>query len=85
MAVAFRDIHPKAPVHLLVVPKQHVDSLDQLDDPMAAGELMMAVREVAKMAGVAGAYKVRISIGRNAGQEVDHLHVHILGGQKFTD
>ena len=85
VAVAFKDIHPKAPVHILVVPKVHVTSLDQLDDPLAAGQLIMAVREVAKAQGLAGAYRVIINTGRNGGQFVDHLHVHILGGTKFTD
>lgn len=85
VAAAFRDIHPKASVHVLVVPKQHVASLDQLDDPVAAGKLLMAVREVAKDQRVAGAYRVVINVGRDGGQLVDHLHVHILGGQKFTE
>jgi len=85
VAAAFHDIHPKAPVHVLVVPKQHVDSLDQLDDPLALGQLMLAVKEVAKHLGVAGGYRTVINTGRNGGQVIDHLHVHILGGKQFTD
>lgn len=85
VAAAFNDIHPQAPVHILVVPKQHIDSLDHIENAQQIGELMMAVKDVAKEVGVAGAYKVRIAVGRRGGQEVDHLHVHILGGKTLTD
>ena len=85
VAAAFNDIHPQAPVHILVVPKKHVDSLDHVSTALEIGELMIAARDVAKQAGVAGAYKVRISVGRRGGQEVDHLHLHVLGGKLFTD
>jgi histidine triad (HIT) family protein len=77
---AFRDIHPKAPVHLLVVPKQHVTNLDDLDDPWLGGRLLAAVKTVAAQEGIAGAYRVSIHNGRAAGQIVDHLHLHVLGG-----
>lgn len=82
---AFRDIHPKAPIHVLVVPKQHVESLDGLDDAQLAGQLMMAVREVTKSLGVSDGYRVIINTGRKGGQLVDHLHVHILAGKQFHD
>lgn len=85
VAAAFNDIHPQAPVHILVVPKEHVDSLDHIESAQQIGELMMAVKAVAQQAGVAGAYKARISVGRAAGQEVDHLHVHVLGAKVFRD
>lgn len=83
--VAFNDIHPKAPVHVLVVPKHHVDSLDHVTDSGEIAALMMAVKEVAKTLGVAGGYRVQINVGRSGGQIVDHLHVHILAGKHFTD
>lgn len=79
VAAAFRDIHPKAPVHILVVSKRHVQHLDALDDAELAGQLMMAVREVARQEGIAEAYRVHINNGRGAGQVVDHLHMHLLG------
>jgi histidine triad (HIT) family protein len=74
---AFKDIHPQARLHLLVVPKEHVENLDALT-PEQAGGLIAAVQAVAKQQGVAGAYKLRFSVGRAGGQEVDHVHAHIL-------
>lgn len=85
VAAAFNDIHPKAPVHILVVPKRHIESLDDLNDPELAGKLLLAVREVAHQAGLKGRYRVQINTGRPAGQVIDHLHFHILGGKLTTD
>lgn len=85
VAAAFKDIHPKAPVHLLVVPKQHIENLDHLDDSELAGQLLLAVREVAHLAGVKGGWKVKINNGEEAGQVVFHLHFHILGGKDMTE
>ncbi|MBW3537932.1 HIT domain-containing protein [Candidatus Parcubacteria bacterium] len=82
-AAAFNDIHPKAPVHVLVVPKRHVEKLDDLDDAELAGQLLMAVRQAAEAAGVKGAYRVMVNNGAPAGQVVEHLHFHILGGRRF--
>lgn len=79
IAAAFNDIHPKAPVHLLVVPKVHVVNLDDLESQELAGKLLLAVREVAHSSGLKGGYQVRINNGQRAGQEVDHLHFHVLG------
>jgi histidine triad (HIT) family protein len=76
--VVFKDINPKAPVHLLVVPKIHVESLNELEDKNLMGELLMAVKEVTKKIGL-NAYRIQINTGKEAGQEVMHLHVHILG------
>jgi histidine triad (HIT) family protein len=83
-AAAFNDIHPKAPVHILVVPKQHVERLDHLDDEKLAGQLLMAVRKVAHVAGLHGRFRVALNNGRPAGQVIDHLHFHVLG-QKSAD
>ncbi len=85
VAAAFNDLHPKAPIHVLVGPKQHVDSLDHIEDPQAIGELMMAVKQVAAGLKVTGRYRVMINVGRAGGQVIDHLHIHILAGQTFTD
>ncbi len=79
VAAAFHDIHPKAPVHVLVVPKRHVEMLDELDDAVLAGQLLLAVREVAAAVGLRGRYRVQLNNGRLAGQEMDHLHFHVLG------
>jgi len=78
--VAFNDINPKAPVHILVVPKVHVASLNELDDKQLMGELLAAVKETAKKAGLKS-YKTLINTGKEAGQEVFHLHLHILGNK----
>lgn len=79
---AFNDIHPKAAVHVLVVPKKHIESLDGLEDPGLAGELLMAVRSVAEQSGVKGGFRVQVNNGRAAGQVVGHLHFHVLGNPK---
>ena len=76
----FKDINPKAPVHLLVVPKVHVEALNELEDKNLLGELLYAVKETTKKIGLKS-YKTLINTGKEAGQEVFHLHVHILGGK----
>ena len=76
--VVFKDINPKAPVHLLVVPKLHVASLNELDDKELLGDLLMGVKEVTKKIGLR-AYRTQINTGKEAGQEVFHLHIHVLG------
>ena len=74
----FKDINPKAPVHLLVVPRVHVASLNELEDEKIMAELLKAVKAVTKKIGLKS-YKTLINTGKEAGQEVFHLHVHILG------
>lgn len=76
--VVFKDINPKAPVHLLVVPRVHVESLNELEDKNLMSELLMAVKETTKKIGLKS-YRVQINTGKEAGQEVFHLHIHILG------
>ena len=76
--VVFKDINPKAPIHLLVVPKLHVASLNELDDRELLADLMMGVKEVTKKIGLKS-YRTQINTGKEAGQEVFHLHIHILG------
>jgi len=82
VAAAFNDIHPKAPTHILVVPKQHVENLDALDDVELGGKLLVAVREAAHAVGLKGRYRVALNNGRPAGQVIDHLHFHVLGDIK---
>ena len=76
--VVFKDINPKAPIHLLLVPKLHVASLNELEDKELLGDLMMGVKEVTKKIGLKS-YRTQINTGKEAGQEVFHLHIHILG------
>lgn len=80
-AVVFNDINPIAPVHMLVVPKIHVDSLNELNDELLLGKLLMTVKEVTKKIGL-NSYKTLINTGKDAGQEVFHLHIHIMGELK---
>ncbi len=84
--IAFKDINPLAPVHVLVVPKEHYTSLDELpsDDKANAGHLLLAATRVAEILNVAGAYKLVTNCGESAGQVVPHLHFHILSGKKFS-
>jgi histidine triad (HIT) family protein len=86
--VAFRDIHPKAPQHILVVPREHIVSLNDLAQrPGTEGDqLLRFVVRVAERAGVKDSgYRVITNIGPDAGQEVLHLHLHILGGEDLGD
>jgi len=81
---AFKDIHPKAPVHVLVIPKKHVPTLADCDDPALLGLLMDRVRMIADdVLNLAAGYRVVINVREGGGQEVFHLHAHILGGKKL--
>jgi histidine triad (HIT) family protein len=82
--LAFRDIDPQAPVHVLVVPKEHVSSLASAGDGQGGvlGALLLAARDLAVAEGIAeSGYRTVINTGRDGGQSVDHLHVHLLGGR----
>lgn len=79
-AVVFKDINPKADIHLLVVPRKHAESLNELDDEVLLGKLMMTVKEVTKKEGIKS-YRTVINTGKEAGQAVFHLHIHILAGR----
>jgi histidine triad (HIT) family protein len=84
--LAFRDIQPQAPSHLLVIPRAHVASLDAADegDEALLGRLMLACRTVARAEGLAeGGYRVVTNIGDDGGQAVHHLHLHVLGGRSM--
>jgi histidine triad (HIT) family protein len=82
--VAFRDTDPKAPTHILVVPREHVATLDEATSATMLGELMLAAAAIAREEGlVAGGYRTVINCGAAAGQSVFHLHLHLLGGRKM--
>jgi len=82
--VAFRDIDPKAPTHILVIPKEHVASLDEATDPTLVGRLSLAAAEIARSEGLTGGYRTVVNTGAGAGQTVFHLPLHLLGGRKLT-
>ena len=83
--VAFRDAHPQAPVHVLVVPRRHVASLDEASagDRALLGGLLLAAKEIAAKEGIAGGYRVVHNCGASAGQSVFHAHFHVLGGRSL--
>ena len=84
-AIAFRDINPKAPTHFLVVPRQHVASLEEADESSDLGGLMRMAAEVARSEGLGAAgYRVVVNTGDDGGQTVNHLHLHVLGGRHMT-
>jgi histidine triad (HIT) family protein len=83
LALAFRDIHPQAPVHILVIPKQPLPKLAdaQMEDQALLGHLLLTVKAIAAQEGLANGYRVVINTGDEGGQTVNHLHLHILGGR----
>jgi histidine triad (HIT) family protein len=83
--IAFRDIDPKAPVHVLVVPRDHVASLDDVSDAPLVGRLALVAAEIARQEGIAeSGYRTVFNTNRDAGQTVFHLHLHLLGGRAMT-
>lgn len=84
-SVAFRDIGPQAPTHVLVVPRQHVSTLDEVADPLMIGRAMTMAADIARKEKLVDAgYRTVVNTNAGAGQTVFHLHVHLLGGRKFT-
>jgi histidine triad (HIT) family protein len=85
--IAFRDIAPRAPTHILVIPREHIPSaasLSEADAPML-GRLFATIAEVARNEGIADAgYRLVSNVGQWGGQTVDHLHIHLLGGRPFA-
>jgi histidine triad (HIT) family protein len=82
--VAFEDLDPKAPVHVLVIPREHVTAVTDVP-PETLKELMDATQTVAEKQGVAeSGYAVRINNGEDAGEQVDHLHIHVVGGRELS-
>ena len=85
--IAFKDIHPQAPTHILVVPKKEIPRLVDAtaEDEALLGHLLLAVNTIARQLGVEDAFRVAISNGADAGQTVFHLHLHILAGRRFSE
>ena len=80
---AFADIHPQAPVHVLLAPRKHIASVADATpaDRALLGHLLWAAAEIARAKGLGKGYRLVINTGENGGQTVDHLHVHLLGGR----
>ncbi|MBE6544404.1 MAG: histidine triad nucleotide-binding protein [Ruminococcaceae bacterium] len=85
--VAFYDVNPQAPIHILVIPKEHIESVDAINEDNCAlvAEIFKKIPEIAEHAGIRGGYRVVSNVGENACQSVHHLHFHILGGEKLSD
>lgn len=84
--IAFRDIAPRAPTHILVIPRRHIASALELtpDDGPLLGRMFGAAADIARTEGIAdGGYRIITNIGRWGGQTVDHLHLHLMGGRAF--
>lgn len=84
---AFKDIHPEAPVHILIVPKAHIPSADALtaENAEAAAHVFAVIPRIAKEAGLNEGYRVITNVGEHGCQSVKHLHFHLLGGKKLPE
>lgn len=84
--LAFKDIEPKAPVHLLIIPKKHILAVDHLElqDKELIGGLFFIAQKIAKEQGISQTgYRLIFNVGKDAGQTIDHLHLHLMGGKKL--
>ncbi|MBU0671623.1 MAG: histidine triad nucleotide-binding protein [Candidatus Margulisbacteria bacterium] len=82
--LAFNDISPKAPVHVLVIPKTHVDTVDELADMSVVADLFLVMKKIAAEQGIdKSGYRIVVNQGHDAGQAVPHLHFHLLGGRSL--
>ena len=85
--LAFDDIHPQAPVHVLIIPKEHIASLNDLPEGREAllGRMVAKARDLAEAKGVArGGFRVVLNTGRDSGQAVFHIHFHLIGGRRMA-
>lgn len=80
--VAFKDLNPHAPTHILVVPKQHFDSLNELENITLMGQLLNAIKKITKQLGIKD-YRTVINTGASAGQTVFHLHIHLMANREM--
>ncbi len=83
--VAFRDVSPQAPVHVLVIPTEHLATLEEVKDGDLLGEMLLLARQIARDEKIAvDGYRIVLNTNRNGGQTVFHLHLHLLGGRRLT-
>lgn len=88
LVVAFKDIKPIVPVHILVIPKEHIESVADMENrhEALAGRLITVAKKVAEQLGIAkGGYKLLLRVRQNGGQEVPHIHLHLLGGGRMSE
>jgi histidine triad (HIT) family protein len=86
LGYAFADLNPKAPVHVLIVPREHIGSIAEAGKDKSAllGHLLWAAAEIARKKGLTNGYRIVVNTGEEGGQTVDHLHLHLLGGRVLT-
>jgi histidine triad (HIT) family protein len=83
--LAFRDINPQAPTHILIIPKRHISTLNDLDDTLLADQLLQTAIKLAKQEGLSDTgFRTVFNCNKHGGQEVYHLHFHLLGGRQMT-
>jgi len=88
LVVAFRDIHPIAPVHVLVIPKKHIENVTDIQngDERLMGRLILAAKKIADDLKISKeGYKLLFRVGKHGGQEVEHIHLHLIGGAKLRE
>jgi histidine triad (HIT) family protein len=85
LCLAFEDINPQAPTHIVLIPKKEITSVDDIgeNDVALAGHLLLAAKKIAAQLGLEDGYRLLTNTGKNAGQEVMHLHFHLLAGRRF--
>ncbi|MEM8484361.1 MAG: histidine triad nucleotide-binding protein [Bacteroidota bacterium] len=86
LCIAFRDIHPQAPTHILIVPRKPIPTLDALEpaDEQLVGHLFLVAKKIAKQEGLTNGYRTVFNCGEEAGQTVFHIHLHLLGGRPLA-
>ena len=84
--LAFKDISPQAPIHVLIIPKQHIDNVLGFtpNDGKLLSDLMLAIKNTAKKQALENGFRIITNTGQESGQEVNHLHFHLLGGRKLS-
>lgn len=88
LVLAFNDIHPNAPVHILIISKKHIGSIIELGnkDELLAGRMIMVAKKLAEQKGIEkDGYKLLFRVGRHGGQEVPHIHLHLIGGAPLSE
>ena len=86
LSYAFADLHPQAPVHVLIVPREHISSMKETNESKRPllGHLLWAAAEIAREKGLGNGYRIVVNTAEDGGQTVDHLHLHVLGGRSMT-
>ncbi|MEA3496873.1 MAG: histidine triad nucleotide-binding protein [Bacteroidota bacterium] len=84
--IAFKDLNPQAPIHILIIPKKHISRVENLSEENSSlmGELIITAKQIADKMNIKNGYRLVFNNGENGGQEVEHIHLHLLAGRKFT-